>query len=151
MKPKGVNRVVIAVRDLDAAMETYSRLLGATFHDTSAGAEPFGVRVAMSWDAGIELCSPLPGRNSYVEKIIKENGEGLVGVVFCVDDVEEAYSRADEMGISVLATVDYDQKTIDQYLEGRFKKYKEYMLSGDPLRGVGMIVGQIEPKESGSF
>jgi methylmalonyl-CoA/ethylmalonyl-CoA epimerase len=149
VKPKGVNRVVIAVKDLDKAMATYSGLLGATFHDASAGAESFGVKVAMSWDAGIELCSPLPGRNSYVEQIIEKRGEGLMGVVFCVDDVEEAHSRAQEMGVSVLATIDYDQKTIDERLEGRFKKYKEYMLSADRLRGVGMIVGQIEPREGG--
>ncbi len=148
MRPRGVNRVVIAVKDLEAAMATYSRLLGATFHDASGGGESFGVRVAMSWDAGIELCSPLPGRNSYIEQIIEKQGEGLVGVVFCVDDVEEAHSRAREMGVSVVATIDYDQKTIDDQLEGRFKKYKEYMLGADRLCGVGMIVGQIEPKES---
>lgn len=149
MRPKGVNRVVIAVKDLDGAMATYSRLLGATFHDASAGAEPFGVRVAMSWDAGIELCSPLPGRNSYIEQIIEKQGEGLVGVVCCVDDVEEARSRAREMGVPVLATIDYDQKTIDEQLQGRFKKYKEYMLGADQLCGVGVIIGQIEPKEGG--
>ena len=149
MRPKGVNRVVIAVKDMDGAIEQYSRLLGANFHDASKGAEAFGVRVAISWDAGIELCSPLPGKNSYVEKIIEKQGEGLMSAVFCVDDVEEARSRACEIGMSVLATIDYDQKTIDEQLEGRFKKYKEYMLAGDRLTGVGMIVGQIEPKEGG--
>lgn len=147
MKPKGVNRVVVAVEDLDEAVAMYSRLLGATFQDASTGAENFGVRVAISWDAGIELCSPLPGKNSYVRQIIDKYGEGLVGVVFCVDDVEEAYSRAREMDLTVLATIDYDQAIIDQQLQGRFRKYKEYMFGGDRLRGVGMIVGQIEPKE----
>lgn len=147
MKPNGVNRVVIAVKDMEAAIDMYSRLLGATFHDASKGAEPFGVKVAMSWDAGIELCSPIPGRNSYIEQVIEKQGEGLVGVVFCVDDVEEAHSRACEMGVSVTATIDYDQQTIDEQLEGRFQKYKEYMLASDRLRGVGMIVGQIEPKK----
>ena len=146
MKPKGVNRVVIAVKDIDKAIDLYSRLLGATFHDASAGAESYGVRVAMSWDAGIELCAPLPGCNSYIEQIIKKRGEGLVGVVFCVDDVDEAHEKAKDMGIGVLSLIEYDQHQIEQYLGGRFKKYKEYMLNSADLCGVGAIVGQIEPK-----
>ncbi len=146
MKPKGVNRVVIAVRDLDKAVETYSKLLGATFHDVSAGAESYGVRVFISWDAGIELTSPLPGRDSYIEKIIDNRGEGLVGVVFCVDDVDAAHDKAKELGIGVVALIEYDQEYIERHLGGMFSKYKEYMLKSADLHGVGAIVGQIDPK-----
>ncbi|MDM7999755.1 MAG: VOC family protein [Dehalococcoidia bacterium] len=146
MKPKGVNRVVIAVKDLNRAMDTYSMLLGATFHDVSAGSAQYGVRAAISWDAGIELCAPIPGKNSYVEQIIARQGEGLMGAVFCVDDVEEAHARAKNMGVSVLTSLDYDQKTIDEQLGGRFKKYKWYMLNAADLHGVGAIIAQIEPK-----
>ena len=32
MKPLGVNRVTIAVKDIDKGKELYSELLGATFH-----------------------------------------------------------------------------------------------------------------------
>lgn len=146
MKPKGVNRVVIAVKELDRAIDKYSRLLGATFHDVSAGSEPYGVKAAISWDAGIELCSPIPGKNSYIEQIINKQGEGLVGVVFCVDDVEQACAQAKNMGVSVLAALDYDQRQIDERLQGRFKKYKWYMLSAADLFGAGVFIGQIEPK-----
>lgn len=146
MKPEGVNRVVIAVKDIDKAVDTYSKLLGGTFHDVSAGAEPYGARVFINWDAGVELCSPLPGRNSYIEQIINKRGEGLMGVVFCVDDVDEAHSRAKEMGIGVVALIEYDRDYIEQHLGGRFRKYKEYMLKSADLHGVGAIVGQIEPK-----
>jgi len=146
MKPQGVNRVVIAVKDLDKAVETYSRLLGGTFHDLSSGADSYGVRVFINWEAGIELCSPLPGRNSYVEQIISKRGEGLMGVVFCVDDVDEAHGQAKELGIGVVALIEYDQQYIDQHFGGRFRKYKEYMLKSADLHGVGAIIGQIEPK-----
>jgi methylmalonyl-CoA/ethylmalonyl-CoA epimerase len=146
MKPKGVNRVVIAVKDMEKAMDTYSKLLGATFHDVSAGSEQYGVRAVISWDAGIELCAPIAGKNSYVEQIIEKRGEGLMGVVFCVDDADQACARAKDMGVSVLTSLDYDQKQIDEQLQGRFKKYKWYMLNASDLCGVGAIVAQIEPK-----
>lgn len=146
MKPKGVNRVVIAVKDLDKAIDTYSKLLGATFHDVSAGSEQYGVKAVISWDAGIELCAPIPGRDSYIEQIIKKRGEGMTGVVFCVDDVDQACAQAKAMGISVLTSLDYDQQVIDQQLQGRFKKYKWYMLNASNLSGVGAIIAQIETK-----
>ena len=65
MRPLGVNRVTIGVKDLEKGIELYSKLLGATFYDQSVPAEPFGLRCAISWDAGIELVAPLPGRDSY--------------------------------------------------------------------------------------
>lgn len=146
MKPKGVNRVTIAVQDLQKGIDLYSKLLGATFYGASPDAESYGVQVAMSWDAGIELVCPLPGRKSYAEKFIKEHGEGVLGVVFAVDDVDEARERAEKMGIRIWAAIDYSQEEIDRYLQGRFKKYKEYMLSADGTMGVGPVIGQIEPK-----
>ena len=147
MKPRGVNRVTIAVRDLEKGMALYSKLLGATFHDQSVPAEPFGLRCAISWDAGIEMVAPLPGRDSFATSFLEEHGEGLMGVVFAVDDVEECRSRAEEMGISVLALIaDYDQDEINAYLQGRFKKYKEYMLNPADTFGVGPVIGQIEPR-----
>jgi len=147
MRPLGVNRVTIGVKDLEKGIELYSKLLGATFHDQSVPAEPFGLRCAISWDAGIELVAPLPGRDSYATAFIDEHGEGLMGVVFAVDDVDETRETAEKMGIGVLALIaDYDQGQIDEYLQGRFKKYKEYMLNPADTYGVGLVIGQIEPK-----
>ena len=148
MEARGVNRVVIAVKDLDKAVALYSKLLGATFHDANpTDAAAHGVSVAMSWDAGIELACPLPGRDSPIKKFIETHGEGLMGVVFVVDDVDECRAMAEQMGIGVLAMIaDYSQEEIDKYLQGRFRKYKEYMLNPAATLGVGPIIGQIEPK-----
>ena len=148
MKAQGVNRVVIAVKDLDKAVALYSKLLGATFHEAHPeDAAAYGVKVAMSWDAGIELACPLPGREGPIKKFIDAHGEGLMGVVFVVDDVDECKATAEQMGIGVLAMIaDYSQEEIDKYLQGKFKKYKEYMLNPAGTLGVGPIIGQIEPK-----
>ena len=147
MKPLGVNRVTIAVNDLEKGKELYSELLGATFHPANdEDAEALGVRVAMSWDAGIELVSPIPERESIIKQIIDTRGEGVLGVVFNVDDVDQAKEVADKRGIAIWHTVDYSQEEIDRFLQGRFKKYKEYMLSPEGTFGAGPIIGQIEPK-----
>ncbi len=147
MKPLGVNRVTIAVKDLAKGKALYSELLGATFHPANeADAAAMGIEVAMSWDAGIELVAPLPGRDSYVRRIIESRGEGLIGVVFAVDNVEEARAAAERRGIRIWHSLDYSQEQIDTHLQGRFKKYKEYMLDPSGTMGVGLVIGQIEPK-----
>jgi len=105
-----------------------------------------GIQVAMSWDAGIELIAPLPDRDSFVKQLMETRGEGIVGVVFAVDDVEQARQAAERRGIAIYYTVDYSQDEIDQHLQGRFRKYKEYMLDPSGTYGAGPVIGQIEPK-----
>ena len=147
MKPQGVNRVTIAVKDLEKGMDFYAKLLGATFHEATADdVVTLGIRVAMSWDAGIELVSPMPERESFVTEFIEQRGEGLMGVVFAVDDVEEAYKAAQALGVGVWYTVDYDQEEIDRHLQGRFTKYKEYMLEAETSYGVGPVIGEFKSK-----
>lgn len=147
MRPLGVNRVTIAVKDLEKGKDLYSKLLGATFHPGSeADAAALGIEVAMSWDAGIELVAPLPDRDSHVKNIIEKRGEGLIGVVFGVDNVDEAKGAADSIGIRTWHSLDYSQEQIDEHLQGRFRKYKEYMLNAKDTGGVGPVIAQIEPR-----
>jgi methylmalonyl-CoA/ethylmalonyl-CoA epimerase len=147
MKPKGVNRVVIAVKDFDKGMKLYGQLLGAKFLDTSEEAKPYGIKCALSFDAGIELCAPLPGRPSNVQAHLDRHGEGVMGVVFCIDDVDAARDGAEKMKMPSIAMIaDYDQAHIDKHLEGRFKRYKEYMLNSNAACGYLVVIGQIEPK-----
>jgi methylmalonyl-CoA/ethylmalonyl-CoA epimerase len=147
MKPQGVNRVTIAVKELEKGMDFYAKLLGATFHEATAeDVVTLGIRVAMSWDAGIELVSPMPDRESFLTEFLEQRGEGLMGVVFAVDDVDEAYKAAQALGIGVWYTVDYNQEEIDKHLQGRFTKYKEYMLDADTSYGVGPVIGEFKTK-----
>ena len=62
MMVRGVNRIILAVRDLQKAKSYYADLLGATFHEANWTGEPFGIQVAISWNAGIELCAPIRGK-----------------------------------------------------------------------------------------
>jgi catechol 2,3-dioxygenase-like lactoylglutathione lyase family enzyme len=146
MKPLGVNRVVIAVKDLDRAIQFYSRLLGATFEDVSAGAEVFGVRAAISWDAGIELVAPLPGRDSAIARSIEKHGEGVRQIVFAVDDIEEARARIEAMDIRILETIEFSEKQLEHQFHGRFARYKEHILHPADTGGAPLIIAQFNPR-----
>ena len=146
MKPLGINRVVIAVRDLDRAVHFYSDLLGATFHDASVGAERFGIKAALSWDAGIELVAPLPGRDSVISRSIEEQGEGLRQVIFAVDNVDETRAKAEEMGIGVVQTIELTEDELRRYFHDMFGKFKEHVLNPADICGAQLVVGQFDRK-----
>jgi 4-hydroxyphenylpyruvate dioxygenase-like putative hemolysin len=151
MKSMGVNRVVIAVEDLDGAVSLYSRLFNTSFREGDGAMDAsYGIRAAVSWDAGIEIVSPLPESDAHmgqaVAQFLKKNGAGVYSVVFSVDNVDEAYSRATEMGIRVSGKFELDKEQIGRFLDDKFKKFKQYSLSAADTCGVQIVMGQIEPK-----
>lgn len=146
-RQRGVNRVVMAVSDLDAGREFYEKLLGCTFHhgnDEEAAA--FGVRMLFSWDGGVELVAPIPGKDSHIEKIIAAKGEGLIGVVWAVADADASKAAGEELGVGSFYTLDYSQEQIDADLQGRFTRYYEHFLSGatTPLGTASVLVGEFD-------
>jgi catechol 2,3-dioxygenase-like lactoylglutathione lyase family enzyme len=142
----GVNRVIVAVRDLEKSKSFYAALLGAEFHDASWTGEPFGIQVAISWNAGIELCAPVPGKEKecVITPFLEENGEGVINIVFDVDDADESLERAKAAGAQAMLPVDYTQAEIDQHLGGLFTKYKEYFLDTAGRCGYTITLGQLE-------
>ena len=146
MSSKGVNRVVIAVRDLDKAVELYSSMLGVSFEDASWTGSQFGITVAISWQAGVELCAPIAGQESVVSQFLDENGEGVMGVVFATDDLEDAKAKAEAAGVAALIPINFSQEEIDEHLGGHFKTYKEYVLNSFDSCGFGIMLAQIDPK-----
>ena len=46
MAVNGVNRIIVAVRDLEKAKSYYTDLLGAIFHEANWTGEAFGIEVA---------------------------------------------------------------------------------------------------------
>lgn len=150
-RQRGVNRVVMAVRDLDAGREFYERLLGCTFHhgnDEEAAA--FGVRMLFSWDAGIELVAPIEGKDSHIRSILDERGEGLIGVVWAVDDADASKAAAEDLGVTTFHTLDYTQAQIDDDLQGRFRRYYEHFMAGPstPLGNASVLVGEFDVPEA---
>ena len=136
MKQKGINRIVIGVWDFEKGKDYFERLLGAEFapENTDGEAAAFGVRVAMAWESGIELISPIPGIESHVRDEMEKNGEGIKGIVFAVDDADEAISQGKELGLLAYYDLDYDQEQINTKCQGRFSQYKEYFIAAsDPL------------------
>jgi hypothetical protein len=77
---------------------------------------------------------------------LAEHGEGIVNVVFGVDDADEARARAERAGVESLLPVDFSQEEIDQHLGGHFRTYKEYFLNSVPKCGFTITLAQIDAK-----
>ena len=153
MKQKGINRIVIGVWDFEKGKDYFERLLGAEFapENTDGEAAAFGVRVAMAWESGIELISPIPGIESHVRDEMEKNGEGIKGIVFAVDDAEEAISQGKELGLLPYYDLDYDQEQINTKCQGRFSQYKEYFIAAsDPLNTTVLPGEFTEPSQNSS-
>ncbi len=150
MAVNGVNRIMIAVRDLEAAKRKYHDLLGATFVDAHWTGAPFGIAVSIAWDAGIELCAPLPGRedSSAVSGFLATQGEGLMNVFFNVTDGEVALARAIQHGYDSVHSLDYTQAEIDQHLGGLFERYQEHNLDTSERCGFTVSLARIEAKRN---
>jgi methylmalonyl-CoA/ethylmalonyl-CoA epimerase len=151
MKLRGVNRIVVAVKDLEKSKRYYSEVLGATFHEANWTGEPFGIDVAISWDAGIELCAPMSGRetDSVVSPFLEHNGEGVMNVMFGVSDASAAKEKAEAAGVGIFHSLDYSQEEIDKHLDGLFKKYEEHSLNSAEQCGFNMTLAQIDPVNKG--
>tara|TARA_Y100000768_G_scaffold43000_1_gene28127 strand:- start:262 stop:708 length:447 start_codon:yes stop_codon:yes gene_type:complete len=148
MKQKGINRVVFGVWDFEKGKQYFEKLVGAEFaaENEDGEAATFGVRVAMAWESGIELVSPLPGVHSQIRDEMEKNGEGIKGIVFAVDDADHAMSQGKELGLQSHYYLDYNQSQIDSKCEGRFTKYKEYFITtSDPLN-TNLLLGEFNEK-----
>lgn len=145
---QGVNRIMIAVHDIEHAKRQYHDLLGATFIDANWTGNPFGISVAIAWDAGIELCAPLPGRetDSAVSPFLATHGEGVMNVFFNVDDGDAAMEKAAAQGYGCLTSLDYTQDEIDQHLGGLFKRYQEFTVDTSARCGFTVSLARIERK-----
>src|SRR5262249_26869435 len=97
-----LDHVVVAVRDVDAALETYRTLLGrppswrAEAH--GGGAEIVTFSLA---NVSVELMAPA-GQGPTAERlqaVLDARGEGLASLAFGVDDVDRAKLRLERVGL----------------------------------------------------
>ncbi|MGZ4212042.1 MAG: methylmalonyl-CoA epimerase [Actinomycetota bacterium] len=97
-----VDHVGIAVRDLDAAIEFYSKTFDVTFdyrHTVpEQGVEEAMGRVGESW---IQLLRPL-GPDTPVGKFIESRGEGVHHIGYGVADVKAALEELKGQGIRLI-------------------------------------------------
>lgn len=148
MNLRGINRIIVAVRDLEKSKQYYSGLLGANFHNADWTGENYGINVAISWDAGIELCAPMKGRerDSAVSQFLNTHGEGVLNVVFNYDDAAKALESASAMGVQSLHSLDFTQAEIDAHLDALFNKYEEHVLNTSADCGFSVTIAQITEK-----
>jgi len=99
----GLDHVVIAVRDLDAAMRAYGTLLGRSpswrTEATGGGAEVAAFGLA---NVGVELIAPagdgpMAGR---LRAALDAEGEGLASLAFAVDDIARAHRRLARLALA---------------------------------------------------
>jgi methylmalonyl-CoA/ethylmalonyl-CoA epimerase len=99
-----IDHVGIAVPDLDAAIEFYSRAFGLTKVHEEVNEEQ-GVREAMLavGDSGscIQLLAPL-SPESTIAKFLDRSGPGIQQVAYAVDDVQAAADALRAAGVRVL-------------------------------------------------
>lgn len=148
MELRGVDRIIVAVKNIEESKRNYTAALGATWHDASWTGEELGIEVAISWDAGIELIAPLADRedDSIISGFLSEHGDGIVNVVFGVSDAAEAKQKTAAAGLDAIHSLDYARGDLDVHLDGMFSKYEEHILNSAERLGFTMTIAQIDPK-----
>ena len=104
MKAKRIDHVVIAVTDLDAAVETYQRNFGLA--KVSEGeVSALGIRNAFLQigDAQLELMTPLTNQGP-VATFLEKQGEGMYLLSIEVDNLDNAVAELQGQGIRITVT-----------------------------------------------
>ena len=107
MAIKGIDHVVIRVKDLDAAIESYKKL-GMTLERTLE-TPAIGKQAIFRLPDGtfIELVAPL-SPDSPVGKALESRGEGVHTIAMAVDDVGETAAAFEGNGATVIKMPELD-------------------------------------------
>ena len=99
---KGVDHVVIAVKDLDAAVGRYETIYGAEVSDRSeAPAAGMAMAFFRFGDSYIELVSAT-GDQGPIAKRLADQGEGVHLVAMNVDDIDATLTKLRDAGIRLV-------------------------------------------------
>jgi methylmalonyl-CoA epimerase len=99
---KGVDHVVVAVKDLDAAVGKYEAIYGAPVSDRSE-APAAGMKMAFFrfGDSYVELVSNL-GEGGPIAKRLADRGEGVHIIAMKVDNLEQALTELRGKGVRLV-------------------------------------------------
>ena len=102
MVARGIHHLGVAVQDLDEALETYVRLLGAVL-EHRARVEDQGVEAAavLVGSGRVELLAPL-GEETPVGKFLASRGPGMHHVAYEVADVRSELGRLTAAGADLI-------------------------------------------------
>ena len=102
MTPRGVHHIGHAVVDLESAVNTYRRMLGAVEdHRQTVPEQGVEAVLMLVGDARIELLAPL-GADTPVGRFLEKRGPGLHHVAYLVDDVAAALAEAARSGAELI-------------------------------------------------
>jgi catechol 2,3-dioxygenase-like lactoylglutathione lyase family enzyme len=93
---ESLERVVIAVKDLEKSIKFFKNLLDVDF-DIVGSNDELKIRGAYS-ASGLELIEPF-GKDSLLAKHLEAKGEGLMAIVLKVKDMNTAVDRLVKKGI----------------------------------------------------
>jgi methylmalonyl-CoA epimerase len=101
----GIDRVIVAVPNLEQAVSQFERL-GLSFPDpqVTETESPAGVqRMRLTYaDPGVEILVPEDDKNAVAE-FIDENGPGLYGFVLRVANLQTAKTKLADQGVKPIA------------------------------------------------
>jgi methylmalonyl-CoA/ethylmalonyl-CoA epimerase len=99
---KGVDHIVVAVKDLDASVGKYEAIYGAPVSDRSE-AEAAGMKMAFFRfaDSYVELVSNL-GDGGPIAKRLADRGEGVHLIAMKVDDLDKTLVELREKGVRLV-------------------------------------------------
>ena len=102
MAPKGIHHLGIAVADLDEAVSTYERLLGAEVEHRATVAEQGIEAASLRVGTGrVELLASL-GEDSPVARFLAKRGPGMHHVAYEVDDVRAELAQLAGLGAELV-------------------------------------------------
>lgn len=143
----GVQRVVMVYRpeNFQSALEEFRNVLNITDFDGPHDLPALGLRVALSWDTGVEIITPM-AQGPYVEsmwEILKTKGEGIFNLVYQVDDLSRAEQRAALHGRPCVGG-HLDALEVQSAWRERFRIALEAPLT--PIAGVSVTLIQLESR-----
>jgi methylmalonyl-CoA/ethylmalonyl-CoA epimerase len=102
MEARDIHHLGVAVDDLETAVDTYERLLGARLEHRQTMADQ-GVEAAVmrAGEGRVELLASL-GAETPVGKFLAKRGPGMHHVAFRVDDVEHALRDLEAEGAELV-------------------------------------------------
>jgi methylmalonyl-CoA epimerase len=99
---KGIDHLVVAMKDLDAAIGRYETIYGVPVSDRSESPAA-GMKMAFFRfpDSFVELVSNL-GEEGAVARRLAQNGEGVYLVAMKVDDLDKTVAELRERGVRLV-------------------------------------------------
>ena len=102
MPPRGIHHIGVAVADVDEAVATYARLLGASVEAretiASQGAEAVALHVG---EGRVELLAPLE-EDTPIGRFLARRGPGMHHVAYEVEDLHAELARLDGEGVQLV-------------------------------------------------